>query len=323
MSTLRNALAIITLAGLAACGSGGSKSPLPTTAPAAITRVPDAHGTVTLKFPAHVAKASVAAKGKLRAPAYINPGGVSLVVTAFGQTLHDPEHPANAYFSLGTQDLTTGTSTITVPLLSGEYDDGDLTVTEYDGLGTGNILAYGFNASYTDANGNAQDGVFFLAAGANAAPVLTMNMNATRIAITTDPVAGSNAELISTNTGSPTTIGFCLEPGTPVFAFAADPSATFVLPGQSTGSGFTGADPNNSFPGIAVPFLAAQSSDGTPLTIMSPTLTGGYSMSSPLGNSFNDLTVTFQVNNPAGQFNNPFNFLSTVTGTVNFNNGNC
>jgi hypothetical protein len=314
---------------LAACGGGGgasssSKSVLPVATSTAPARTPDAKATLTLKFPAHTARVRVAGAtaAMKRSPAYINPNGASLVVTAFGQTLLDSTNGNAIYFSLGTQDPTTGISTVNIPLLSGNYNTGDLTITEYDGNGGGDVLAYGYNASYTDGNGNFNNGTFTLAPGGSASPVLTMVMNAAGIALTSDPVAGSDAIALAANAPGANTCGSNFHNGVTLYAFAIDASGTMVLPGQTPGAGLTGQDPNSSFPGVNAATLSNQFPDSgnTHLTstIFGP---GVLQLNDPTGNG--QMQATFNTQNPLSQISNPFFPPSNITGWVELGGGWC
>ena len=88
-------------------------------------------------------------------------------------------------------------------------------------------------------------------AGSQNQLTITMDMNAQYIVLTTDPVGGADATVLSTNLESPTQ--FCSY-GTgpqPFYAFAADPTAGYVLPvltGTPAGAAY---DVNNA--GIAIP----------------------------------------------------------------------
>lgn len=304
MRNLRRFLALAMLAALPACGGGGGSSagsalaPAAPSAPKVPTRVADAKGTITLRFPAHVAVATSAksASSKKRSPAYINPTNTNLLFfTAFGSPIYDPANPANDFFTLseGTANPD-GSITLNVPLFSGTYNQNNLQVTEEDA--GGDDLSYGFNSSYTDANNNYQSGVFTLAPGGTAAPVLTMTMNATGIAITEDPVAGTGSQMLSQNSGSPTC--YDANPGQTVYFYGTDPTNTFVVTGTS---GYTGGDQNNNSPGLPTVTLSSFSSIGGPPNsrlIQSNGLLNGYLFSSPGGF---DVLATVYLYNPVGQ----------------------
>jgi hypothetical protein len=327
MITLRRCAALVALTGLAACGGGGGGSSTTHALPAALvtaapSRTADAGATLTLRFPAKVAKAkfaSTTAATAKRGPQYINPNGGSLVITVLGQTMYDPANPGKAYFSLGTANPD-GSSILTISLLSGNYNPGDLTVTEYDGSnGTGNVLAYGYNGPYTDGYGNAQSGAFSLAVAGSAAPVVTMVMNATNIALTTDPVNGSDGVVLNTSSSSPTNFGSCVSTPTTVYAFAADPSGTFVLE-----AGYTGGDPNRGqlFPGVPSVTRVSESTSpsGGGLTLQ-PTAFGGvfnFLLAQP--GYYGVLSTTFYVLNPLWNLNNSYSNSTTAYATLG-NNG--
>jgi hypothetical protein len=331
MKNMRRALALTALASMTACGGGsGTQAPLPGATASAPARTPDAKGTVTLRFPAHVAKAklgSQTASTKSRNPAYINPTGTNtLVVTEFNNTITDPS-TGNSYFALS-EGVTNadGSTSLTIPLLSGTYNQGQIAISEYDG--GGNPLAYGYNAQYTDINGNVQSGAFTLSPGGTAAPVITLVMNAEQIAFTTDPVSGSDAVILSQNSGAPTHFGgagHCWSAGANTFyVFPADLSATFVLPG--TASGFTGGDQSSSFPGVPSVSLTSQFTDngGGRQVLLVPTIPGGnsYQVSDP-SNFFSNLEATFLVQNPLVQIGAPFGYNSSVSGYVDLGDASC
>jgi hypothetical protein len=300
MSTLRRALALAALAAMTACGGGGSGSQsaiVPSTSkPASVS---NATATLTLKFPAHVAKAKAAATA--RKPAYINPGGGSLVITALGTTLMDPANPANGFFSLGTQNLTTGVSVLTIPLVASGYSPGDLTITEYDGQGTGNALAYGQNQNF-----------FNVTAGSVATPSISMSMVIAGIALTTDPINGSDAFVL--NTGSPGNIQ-CTSSGGTYWAFPVDATNTFELPGSPTAPGDTSGIPN--------PTLASQTPIGGPAQWLGSTLGSNvFTLSDPGGSQ--SIESDFSVTNPVDQFKStPFGFTDPVQGWVQIGPGTC
>jgi hypothetical protein len=259
--------------------------------------------SVTLRFPANfaIAKSAKSTQSKSaltsrRGPAYINPSiGYTLTVRINGQLIFDPANPTNAFFTINATNPD-GSTNVTVPITSNggaTYQDGTLCFSEWTGpSGNGNLVAYGCNEPYTDSNGNYQDGTFTISAGGTTAIVLTMEMNATQIAITTDPIAGSDA---TTNTAGV----FCTNPGTTVYAFAADSAAGYVLPG--TAAGFGGGDTANYYPGIPTVSLYSQQTD---ILVSSPPNTGKLSATG-LGWIFesdgnNGVYATFSVVNPDG-----------------------
>jgi hypothetical protein len=323
MNTLKRTLALIVVASVTGCGGGGSGSQTPVTPVVkatsnAVTRTPDAKAVITLKFPAHVAKAHAAVtSSKQRKPAYINPdSGNSLVFTYQGQTIDDPS-TGYGYFSLGTQDPTTGTSTLTVPLMSGFYDDGALTVTEYDTAnGTGDVLAYGYNAAYTDSGGNYNSGTFTINPGDTVSPIITMTMNIAAIAMTTDPVHGAGAVLLTSNSSPPSHL--CAYTGNVLYVFPADASGTFVVPGATPGAGYLGADPNNNIPGVPPVQINPQQPYGSPGATLNLSILGaGYVLNAPDPYSYD--SVSFYVYTLLGNLNPapPFSYNYTTTGYLN------
>jgi hypothetical protein len=262
MINLRWLLVPAVLAVLSACGGGGSPSAAPPVSTAPQSSGQKGSAQVTLRFPANFAIAksakstqSKSASATRQKPAYINPSiGYTLTVKINNQTVDDPS-TGFTYFTINATNAD-GSTNVTVPITSNggtTYQDGALCFSEWDGSnGTGNLVATGCNEAYTDSNGNYQQGTFTIAPATTTAIVLTMQMNATQIAITTDPISGSDA---TTNTSQP----FCVSSGTLVYAFAADPSAGYVYPG--TAAGYGGGDPANYYPGIPVVSLATQTID--------------------------------------------------------------
>lgn len=306
MPTLHRALVLAMVSALTACGGGsgstGSLTPSATTS----STTPDASATLTLVFPtnvAHAAPAGTTSSAALRKPAYIDPGTFSLVINIPGGiTLHDPNNPANAYFGMGTQNLSTGTSTLTVPLPSNTYNPGDISVTEYNSTtGTGTVLAGGNNTN-----------TFTLSAGGTATPTITMVMNVAGIVLTTNPNTGTpNSGLL--NQYSP--MNYCgITSGTTVYAFPADASGTFVLPNQGTPPGYTGGNPANPIPGIPTVSLYSETAIGTPPTF-SPSILGSNIETLVAPGGGDKITAEYQVLSPYSE--------STIYGWVQLGPGVC
>ena len=302
-SAVRAGLATVVIATMAACG-GGSTPSGPSTqqvvAPAA-----NARATLTLKFPPHFAHASRGSTSSDRSaagsrrPSYINPTvGYTLVIQNSGTAIMDPANPTNAYFTLGTPNAD-GTSTLTVPFSSGTYAAGTIQITEYDGLGTGNVLAFGSNQPYTNPDNSYNNGSLTVAPGGSAQLTVTMVMNATQVAITADPTTGTNSFALS---GSSYT-NYCALYGSTIFAFAADPSSGFVIPG--TASGYAGGDGYNPYPGVPAVTLSQQSSSGNGTSRLVSTPPLGYSMQFDANND--PISATFFLVNPLAQIGNPYN----------------
>lgn len=295
MVSVRHILAMIALAGLAACGGGST--PAVTTGsvqPSTSGGVANATAQITFKFPttfsvakragASVARASIAASR--RSPSYINPtSGDYLNVQVNGTLVNNPA-TGTPSFGLGTQNAD-GSSTITVPITSGSYFDGEIVISEYDALS--NLIAQGSNQPYEDAFGNDNSGTLTVTPGSSAALQIIMNMNAQYVVLTTDPVSGSDAIAITSWEQC-----FPVTPGHVVYAFAGDDSLGFVLPGTASGFG-GGYQEGTVYPGIP------------PVTIFQQTSTsiGGTSelSSSPPGWIFvydgtYGVNVDFQFTNP-------------------------
>lgn len=249
------------LCGVAAlfAGCGGSSAGVPHAATAAVAGPSNATGTLTIKYPAgfHTAHTSLSSARK---PAYVNPTN--------GDYIHifvdNNEIGGSPFAVAATPD---GTQTITVPFYSANANA--LSVTENDAPSGGNVLATGSTSNNP------------IAPGGTAAVTLTLNMNTTRIVMTSDPVAGSDA-LVLSQTGEPAP--FCI-PSTPtsLYTFGADPSLGYVLPGTPAGFG-----------GIPIPNLANQSSAGT-----SRILPQQLSLLAELDGSMNPIFANFNVTSPA------------------------
>jgi hypothetical protein len=255
MSTLRRAAALLAISGLAACGGGGSSTTSPIVKASQAPLALNAKANITLKLPTHFAIAKNAKKpaSVRRGPAYINPSGSQFVVSLDNQIISDPS-TGFAYFSLGSAGPD-GSSTLTVPITSGFHGNGDLVITEYDS--NSDELASGSNQSYTDSNGNFQDGTFNVSPGGGINLVLTMNMNNQYVVLTTDPVSGSDATAITNFNQC-----FGVNPGSTVYAFSADQSSGYVLPGSPAGYG--GGDLNNgAYPGIPPVSIQQQFTENT------------------------------------------------------------
>jgi hypothetical protein len=253
---------------LAGCGGGGGASPgiphLPGSATQAKT---DATGTLTVKYPAgfYVVRGS----SKSRNPAYVNP------------TVGDYLHVFVDNNEIGTSPIAVnptpdGTQVLTVPFFSANSNV--VFVTENDAPSGGNVLAQGTSGSNS------------VTVGGTPAVTLTLNMNATRVGLTTDPVAGSDAIVLS-QSGNPSplclpdpNIGFPFAPFTAnVFPFGADPSLGFVIPGTASGFG-----------GIAIPTLTFQSSAGT-----SKITQQQLSLVAVVDGATDPITANFSVTSPA------------------------
>lgn len=196
---------------LASCG-GGTSNTYTAGVHASVTTQANATGTLTVKYPTGFAVVKRGLSSKQRHAAYVNPSaGNVLNVYVDNQLVGGASIPV--------VQTTDSTQTVTVPFVSANSNV--VTVYEYDS--SANILAYGVSGS------NA------IAAGGTAAVTVTLAMNASRMGVTTDPVAGTDALLIDTTAGLPTP--FCMAGSGQVYSFAADLSAGYVLPGVAVGSG--------------------------------------------------------------------------------------
>lgn len=257
---------------LGGCGGGGS-SPAPSVQAATPQTVGKA--SVTIKYPAnfrliHVSSTSAThAAASARTPQYVSPAGSTINITV---TNTCETYSCNGYTSAPlsypvSPNPTDGTQTISVPVYGG-YNI--ISVTELD------------SSSNVDAFGT---GNYFATSGVPQSFSVQMNMNATQLAVTTDPTfSGDSGTLISQTIGSPTFKNAGC-PAAPVYFFAADPSGGVV--GQAT--------PVAGVGGIPSVALVGQSSDAAGTSKVVPLLTGGYQLV-PDG-FFDGVTATVSVTN--------------------------
>lgn len=302
-------LALVAVAALAACGGGSSTAPTITpvakaTAQAAAT----ATARITLKFPkkaiAHKAGASLA-----RSPQYFSASGQSIVVMVNGSVVGDPNNAFVPYFTWGSLNGD-GTVTINVPIIPGSYASQSITFAEYSNAdGTGNVLAYGYNGAYTDANGYYNDGSATVSAGSTANLVVTLAMNLNSLAITTDPVNGSDATVLDPNS----TTTFCLPSGTLVYIVPTDASGAFVVPSQA---GYTGGDQYQAIPGLpAITSYYINPGNGSTLR------NAPFGGSAYIYQGSNAVYAGFQATNPLASLypQPPFGYTYQVQGQVGLN----
>ena len=171
----------------------------------------NATANLTIRYPTGFARVNRGLSTQRKA-AYVNPtAGNFLNIYVDGNLI-----PGGAVNVTATPD---STQLVQVPLVSSNQNV--ITVQEWDN--NGHELASGGTGPNP------------IAAGGTATPTVTLSMNATAMGVTTDAVAGSDALLINTTTQVPTP--FCLTASKRVYAFAADPSAGYVLPGTPAGNG--------------------------------------------------------------------------------------
>jgi hypothetical protein len=322
MNTATRALGIIVASSLlAACGGGGSgttPSPKPAPSSQSVANKANASASITIKFPAHVGHAVPGqvkgASAARRAPKYVNPNPAFVFVFYLnGNAITNP--------ATGTPNFSTGafapdgSATITVPLASGVYTPDSLGVAEMtsDEL---TLISYGQNESYTDSTGSFQDGSFALASGGTASVQMTTAMNVGGVVMTTDPVSGSDAVVLSQNSGSPT----CFNPpnGSRVYLFAADATGTFVL----GAAGYGGGDGNNPYPGVPLATLLTQSTVAFPSTSKLAATAAPESYVVVYDGGLTDILARFVITNPQSNVNgNAFGVPSQIFGYVEIGSG--
>lgn len=257
MITVRHILALTALAALAACGGGSSPTtPAASTVPQTAAKA-NASLQVTLTLPAHYAVAKNASSVAKRAgaaaqrsPSYINPTeGDYLTVNVGGTPVLNPA-TGTTNFGLGTTN-SDGSSTITVPISSGTYGYDTIVISEYNSWS--DLIAQGYNEQYQNPDGSYNSGTLTVTPGSSNTLELIMNMNAQYIVLTTDPVAGDDATVITSFEQC-----FAVAAGQNVYAFAADDQSGYVLPGSV--SGYGGGDPfTYAYPGVPPVTLQEQS----------------------------------------------------------------
>lgn len=251
---MHRALALAaSLAVLAGCGGGGSK-PAPLPAMSSPSPSAGALGTakLTLHMPANfhhaafpVTTKKITYKGKTRyvtvastrrSPKYINPGTGNLIHVYGTPSGQDStiEYTPGSGIALPSNASADGSQTISVGLPAQQYNY--IEIQEKDPTNS-NELAAGYVYGTV------------IAAGQPTSLQITMDMNAQYIALTTDPVNGADASVLSNS-------NFCVYTNqTKFYAFAADSTGGFVLPGSPAGGAF---DDNNQGPAIPTPTLDGQ-----------------------------------------------------------------
>lgn len=253
---LRTAAVACTLALLAGCGGGASSSTPEAGAANTAASLANATGTLTIRYPAGFATVRNGLSSKRHA-AYVNPtAGNTLDIAVNGNAV-----PGSPFAVAATAD---STQTIgSVPFYSNLANG--ISVVEYDP--NGDQLATALSTSNP------------VSPGATTPITLTLQMNATRIGFTTDPAAGSDALLLSA-AGLPTP--FCMSGSEQAYAFPADPSNGFVLPGTPAGIG-----------GIPSPVMTSQSTAGS-----SKILPEQIGMGVTFDGAYDPITANFQVLDP-------------------------
>lgn len=270
---LRPYALITAFALLTACGGGGGGSsssipaaavPVPSAVPSAAASASlapaNASASITVVFPAGFHRAR-APQSIVRTPQYVNPtAGGLLHVKVNGVEVAGSPYTVNA--------LPNGTQVLAVPATSNASAQA-LSIEEHDSSDT-LILASG-------------TGSFTLATpGATANVTLVMSINAQRVAITTDNVAGSDAQALGNGLPNPTP--FCTSNAN-LYPFAADLSNGYVLPGVQAGN----------VAGVPVPTLLSQVPDGGTSALGAPT---GNMYPIAFDGAHHGLTAVFTVANP-------------------------
>ncbi|MDB5040724.1 MAG: hypothetical protein JWN27_1450 [Candidatus Eremiobacteraeota bacterium] len=168
------ALALVLAWGLSACSSGGGAAPAPPRATAA--PLGHATGTLTIRYPT---VQTLKASGSSRSPRFVDPNGSSITF--------DDAGAGDVSTTIAVAPGPGGTQTATVPLIAG---DSVLTIHEHDGLG--NALAGGAVVLTGTPAGSTQT------------LTVTLNMIVVGVAVTTDPVSGSDVTTLSQTSGIPT-----------------------------------------------------------------------------------------------------------------------
>jgi hypothetical protein len=211
---------------LAGCGGGTSSTTPKTGVTGPVTTQANATGTLTIKYPTGFATVRNGLSSKRHA-AYVNPSAGNYINVIIDGT----PTPGSPYAVAATPD---STQTITVPFVS--TNPKQVGAYEYDG--GGEPLAVGITGPNP------------ISAGGTNAVTVTMQMDASRMGVTTDPATGSDALLIDNDQGVATP--FCLAGSSAVYPFPADVSGGYVRPGTPAGNG-----------GIPSPSLTSVSSAGT------------------------------------------------------------
>ncbi|MGA2394750.1 MAG: hypothetical protein ABSH03_15515 [Candidatus Lustribacter sp.] len=311
----RSAAVIVAALFLAGCGGGGGSQTTPTakapTAPSTSSAAAIATGSITIKYPAglhHAKLAAIASRGQLastgkskfslrRKPTYVNStSGDYLDIWVDGNHVIDPSDLEEGNVS-STPD---GTQTFSIPLSSTAAHQIVAIETDY-GIYDGDVLSVG---EY-DVPANS------FAAGS--APVfgLTMLMNAVGIGITSDPVAGSDAETCVYSY-------YCYEGENPNYMQFTPNNDYICSAGDSTPSLYTfTTDPDGYFvqpagAGVAIPTVSNWASlpvtAGNRLSAASG-LGSGYTVTYPSDINTNSAVVlNMAAANPATAVYNDFYF---------------
>lgn len=234
------ALALATSALVAACSGGGGTSGVPAPSTTAAPQH-SASGTLTIRYPSNLLR--ITPSGATRAPRFVDPTvGATLL-------LDDKPLPASGFVADAATTVTVapgtdGTQTAQVSLLSG---DSVLTVTEsYGGaqLAVGSVTMYG------------------VAPGSTVPVTATMTMIPKGIAVTSDPVRGSDAAALSQNPATPTPVSSC--------RFASGP--WYLVPYDATNS--TAFGKSLGVDGIPPVVIGSQRSDNGGTTRLATDITG-------------------------------------------------
>jgi hypothetical protein len=250
------ALALALACGLSACSSGGGAAPAPPRATA--SPLNHATGTLTIRYPT-VQK--LTSSGSSRSPRFVDPSGSNLTFDDAATSSTD-----DAFTTIAVSPGPGGTQTASVPLIAG---DSVLTVREYDGLG--HVLAAGV-ASLTGTP-----------AGSTQTLTVTLNMAVVGIAVTTDPVAGSDILALSQDSTNPTLWIGCNALNGPSYLLPFDAANSYLLP-FATGVGVGG---------IPQPKITSQAADNNGTTRLFTDTAGGLRVT--FDAQFNGVTGVVQI----------------------------
>jgi hypothetical protein len=178
-------------------------------APPRATAAPLGHatGTLTIRYPT---VQTLKTSGSSRSPRFVDPSGSNL--TFDDAAVGGSGSNADILTTIAVVPGPAGTQTATVPLIAG---DSVLTIHEYDGLG------------HTLASGVAS--LLGTPAGSTQPLTVTLNMAVVGVAVTTDPVVGSDITPLSQNSVGPTLWISCPAALGPSYLIPYDAANSYLL----------------------------------------------------------------------------------------------
>jgi hypothetical protein len=230
---------------LAGCGQGsGTVAPLSGSGSSSSAT---ANATLTIVFPTnfrHLGAPGTASAH--RTPAYVNPSSGNTISVYGVPTTGSIFTLTNTVAVNAAAGATSQTIAIQLPAIS--Y----IEVVVQEKNATGTVLAQGSTPSPN------------IMAGGTIALSVTMDMVAAGIAMTTDPVNGADAVLLSNSSGSPTPI--CAKNAGQVYTYPVDASQGYLISTTSSG----GTVDQGGHPAVPVPTLVSQTaSDSSVLSASS------------------------------------------------------